>query len=114
MIYIPDNNIFNKFTWFTTIFVLCTVLCAIYDLISKGNWYILLALYNNVAFIDTDTIFTDSADMVYPLTSLDVICHELGHAVTQWHGGDMEYNGEAGSINEAYSDILGELTSNTT
>ena len=53
------------------------------------------------------------ADLVYPLTSLDVICHELGHAVTAWHGGNMEYFGEAGSINEAYSDMLGMCNRNT-
>ena len=36
------------------------------------------------------------------------MCHEIGHAMTEWHGGDMEYYGEMGAMNEAYSDILGE------
>ena len=36
------------------------------------------------------------------------MCHEIGHAMTEWHGGDMEYYREMGAMNEAYSDILGE------
>ena len=28
--------------------------------------------------------------------------------MTEWHGGDMEYYGEMGAMNEAYSDILGK------
>ena len=43
----------------------------------------------------------------YPLTSLDVVCHEIGHTVTKWHGGEMEYRNQPGAINEAYSDIVG-------
>ena len=35
------------------------------------------------------------------------MCHEIGHGITDWHGGEMEYQGESGAINEAYSDILG-------
>lgn len=42
------------------------------------------------------------------MTSLDVVCHEIGHAVTQWHGGNLEYWKQSGAMNEAYSDILGK------
>ena len=37
------------------------------------------------------------------------MCHEIGHGITDWHGGAMEYQGESGAINEAYSDILGKI-----
>ena len=43
----------------------------------------------------------------YPMMTLDVLCHEVGHGVTSWKGGNMEYWGESGAMNEAYSDILG-------
>lgn len=42
------------------------------------------------------------------MTSLDVVCHEIGHAITVWKGGDLEYDNESGGMNEAYSDILGK------
>ena len=41
------------------------------------------------------------------MMTLDVLCHEVGHGVTSWKGGNMEYWGESGAMNEAYSDILG-------
>ena len=47
-------------------------------------------------------------NIFYPLTSLDIVCHEIGHAVTQWHGGNLEYWKQSGAMNEAYSDILGK------
>lgn len=43
------------------------------------------------------------------MTSLDIVCHEIGHAITFWRGGSMEYWRESGAMNEAYSDILGML-----
>lgn len=46
-------------------------------------------------------------DEFYPLTALDVVCHEIAHAITEWHGGFMEYWLESGAMNEAYSDIVG-------
>ena len=47
-------------------------------------------------------------DAFYPLTSQDIVCHETGHAITWWKGGNMEYHKESGGMNEAYSDILGK------
>lgn len=46
----------------------------------------------------------------YPLTSLDIVCHEIGHAITKWRGGALQYRKQSGGMNEAYSDILGELS----
>jgi Zn-dependent metalloprotease len=41
-----------------------------------------------------------------PLTSLDIVAHEYGHAITQYTS-NLEYNGESGALNESYSDIMG-------
>jgi len=64
--------------------------------------------YENAFFQGTAFYFGDGKDIFYPLTSLDIVCHEIGHAVTAWHGGNMEYHKQSGGMNEAYSDILGE------
>ena len=47
----------------------------------------------------------------YPLTSLDIVCHEIGHGITYWKGSRLEYWKESGAMNEAYSDILGKTIS---
>jgi Zn-dependent metalloprotease len=39
-----------------------------------------------------------------PLTSLDVVAHEYGHALTQYTS-HLNYQNESGALNEAYSDI---------
>lgn len=38
--------------------------------------------------------------------SLDVVAHEIGHAVTQYTS-NLIYQGQSGALNEAFSDILG-------
>ncbi|XP_067951641.1 elastase-like [Watersipora subatra] len=60
------------------------------------------------SFRDKFFIFGDGNKNYYPMTALDIVCHEIGHGVTAWHGGNMEYLGESGALNEAYSDMLGE------
>ena len=60
------------------------------------------------AFWDGDSCtFGDGDDMLYPLTSLDVASHELGHGITERFSG-LLYFDESGSINEAFSDMTGE------
>ena len=41
------------------------------------------------------------------MMTLDILCHEVGHGVTSWKGGNMKYRAESGAMNEAYSDIIG-------
>ncbi|MDT0558762.1 M4 family metallopeptidase [Ichthyenterobacterium sp. W332] len=41
-----------------------------------------------------------------PLTSMDVVAHEIGHAVTENYGNGLLYFGESGAMNESYSDII--------
>lgn len=45
----------------------------------------------------------------YPFASPDVIAHELGHGFTHNHSG-LVYFGEAGAMNEAFSDMSGVTT----
>ncbi len=43
----------------------------------------------------------------YPFTSIDIIAHEMGHAITTQNS-DLFYNGASGGINEAFSDMTGK------
>lgn len=62
------------------------------------------------AFWDgSTTSFGDGGSRFYPLTSADVVGHEIGHGVTEQASG-LVYSGESGGLNEAFSDILGEAT----
>ena len=61
---------------------------------------------------DDDNAFWNGQNMVYgdgenrfhPLTSLDIVAHEIGHGVMQTSAG-LIYNGESGALNEGFSDI---------
>ena len=60
------------------------------------------------AFWDGEYItFGDGADMMYPLTSVNVVAHEISHGVTEKNSG-LIYSGESGGMNEAFSDMAGE------
>jgi len=70
-----------------------------------------------------DNAFWDGAQMVYGdgdgelfnrfTIAVDIIGHELGHGVTQYEAG-LEYYGEAGALNEHFSDVLGSLVKQRT
>ncbi|GAB1607520.1 uncharacterized protein LOC115217205 [Argonauta hians] len=53
--------------------------------------------------------FGDGGWIFYPLTSADILGHELAHGFTEQHSGLLYFN-ESGSINEAFSDMTGEIT----
>ena len=51
--------------------------------------------------------FTGSGQTVGPLAgALDVVAHELTHGITDYTSG-LEYQGESGALNEAFSDMMG-------
>ena len=52
--------------------------------------------------------FGDGCNYLYPLVSQDVIAHELGHGITDRYS-DLYYSGQSGGINEAFSDMSGEV-----
>ncbi|XP_053374347.1 elastase-like [Mercenaria mercenaria] len=61
----------------------------------------------NAYWDGTCCYFGDGYKKMYPFTSLDIVAHEIGHGVTEFNS-DLEYWGESGGINEAFSDIMGE------
>ncbi|MEM6452555.1 MAG: M4 family metallopeptidase [Cyanobacteria bacterium P01_D01_bin.105] len=78
-----------------------------------------MALISNVHYgKDFENAFWDGEQMAYgdggsvfkPLTGdLAIIGHEFSHGVTQFSGG-LEYQDQAGSLNEHFSDVFGSLT----
>lgn len=62
------------------------------------------AFWNGVAMT-----FGNGKEIFYPLVSLDVTGHEVSHGFTEFNSG-LVYFGEAGGINEAYSDMAGVAT----
>jgi Zn-dependent metalloprotease len=63
--------------------------------------------YENAFWDGTAMNFGDGASTFYPLVSLDVTSHEISHGYTEQNSA-LEYSGQSGGMNEAYSDIAGE------
>ncbi|MEW6982310.1 M4 family metallopeptidase [Colwelliaceae bacterium 6471] len=63
--------------------------------------------YENAFWDGSSMTFGDGADRFYPLVSLDVSAHEIGHGVTDQNS-DLIYSDQSGGINEAFSDMTGE------
>ncbi len=63
--------------------------------------------YENAFWDGSSMTFGDGADRFYPLTSLDVVAHEVSHGFTEQNSG-LIYEGQSGGINEAFSDMAGE------
>jgi Zn-dependent metalloprotease len=61
----------------------------------------------NAFWNGTAMFFGDGAKVFYPLVSLDVSSHEIGHGFTEQHS-NLIYVGQAGGINESFSDMAGE------
>lgn len=63
--------------------------------------------YENAFWDGSAMSFGDGASYFYPLVSLDVSAHEVSHGFTEQNSG-LNYSGQSGGINEAFSDIAGE------
>ena len=63
--------------------------------------------YENAFWDGTSMSFGDGGTTFFPLVSQDIVSHEVSHGFTEQHSG-LQYWGESGGINEAFSDIAGE------
>ncbi len=63
---------------------------------------------NNAFWNGTFLTYGSGGGTVFPgpVVTLDVIAHEIGHAVTENYGNGLLYFGESGAMNESYSDII--------
>lgn len=66
--------------------------------------------YNNAFWDGTKMVYGDGdgSTFTYLSGALDVVAHELTHAVTEYTAG-LVYQNESGAINEAISDIMGTV-----
>lgn len=60
--------------------------------------------YENAYWDGDQLAFGDGAEVFYPLTSLDIVAHEIGHGFTSQQS-QLVTCGEAGALNEAFSDM---------
>ena len=63
--------------------------------------------YENAFWDGSSMTFGDGRNTFYPLVSLDVSSHEVSHGYTEQNSG-LNYSGQSGGINEAFSDMAGE------
>ena len=63
--------------------------------------------YENAFWDGREMVFGDGDQYFYPFVVLDVTGHEISHGFTEQHSG-LEYTGQSGGMNEAFSDMAGE------
>jgi vibriolysin len=63
--------------------------------------------YENAFWDGAEMVFGDGDQYFYPFVVLDVTGHEISHGFTEQHAG-LEYVGQSGGMNEAFSDMAGE------
>ena len=66
--------------------------------------------YNNAFWNGTQMVYGDGDGEIFQrfTKSIDVIGHELTHGVTQYEAA-LEYEGQAGALNESFSDVFGSI-----
>lgn len=66
--------------------------------------------YNNAFWNGTQMVYGDGDGEIFQrfTKSIDVIGHELSHGVTQYEAA-LEYEAQAGALNESFSDVFGTL-----
>ena len=63
--------------------------------------------YENAFWDGAEMVFGDGDQYFFPFVVLDVTGHEISHGFTEQHSG-LEYAGQSGGMNEAFSDMAGE------
>jgi len=68
----------------------------------------------NAAWNSTDKVmrYGDGGSGITPLTSIDIIAHEMGHGITQFTSNLAYVYDESGALNEGFSDIWGACLKN--
>ncbi len=65
--------------------------------------------YNNAFFDGVNFCYGDGENGQVPLTTLDIIAHEITHGLTAYTA-NLDYAYESGALNEGFSDIFGTST----
>ena len=65
--------------------------------------------YENAFWDGSSMNFGDGATTFYPLIAADVSGHEVSHGFTEQNSA-LQFKGQSGGINEAFSDMAGEAT----
>ncbi len=63
--------------------------------------------FENAFWDGSSASFGDGRSIFYPLTSLDIVTHEVSHGFTEQNSG-LIYEGKSGALNESFSDMAGE------
>ncbi|WP_426687415.1 M4 family metallopeptidase [Rhodanobacter ginsengiterrae] len=63
--------------------------------------------FENAFWDGSEMVFGDGDQYFYPFVVLDITGHEISHGFTEQHAG-LEYIGQSGGMNEAFSDMAGE------
>ena len=63
---------------------------------------------DNAFFTGQYMVFGAGDKMFYPLSSIDVVGHELSHGLVSGTA-NLEYKGHSGALNESFSDIMGTM-----
>ena len=63
---------------------------------------------DNAFFTGEYMVYGSGSQMFYPMTSLDVIGHELSHGLVSGTA-NLEYKGHSGALNESFADIMGTM-----
>jgi pseudolysin len=63
--------------------------------------------YENAYWDGRQMTFGDGDNMMHPLVSLGIGAHEISHGFTEQHS-DLEYYGQSGGMNEAFSDMAAQ------
>jgi len=64
--------------------------------------------FENAFWDGTSVSFGDGKDILFPLTNLDIVSHEISHGFTE-ENSSLKYANQSGGINESFSDISGEV-----
>lgn len=63
--------------------------------------------YVNAFWDGSSVTFGDGDHAYYPLTTMEIVAHEIGHGVTE-NNSNLIYSEQSGGLNESFSDVMGK------